>query len=323
MVKIQSELPTWDEVKGTEPWPSLLLGNGFSRNIWDRFAYSSLLEASDIEPQFLRIFEGFCTQDFEDVLGSLWRTEVVLKALETPCEEVAAAYSAIKDGLISTVHKVHPARSAIGDHVFSAIAEDVVTYSNIFTLNYDLLLYWTIMKQELTSKVKDYFWRNSAYFDVNDTDSQDTLVHFLHGALHLETTADGRTRKRTSSAGALLNQFGTEDPGQSRPLFVSEGTTVQKLKAIRASEYLRFCHSQLEGDRGNLVTFGVRFGNQDAHILEALRQHGGRRVAVSVFPGSIDHREQEILEARLSPCQVDFFDSTTHPLGLSSLTCTT
>jgi hypothetical protein len=108
----------------------------------------------------------------------------------------------------------------------------------------------------------------------------------LHGALHLETDLFGRSRKRQWQPGAnLLESFQNQDPtGGWFPLFVSEGLSRDKMRAIARSDYLSFAYQAFVVHRGPLVVFGHSLGVQDQHLANALKAER-RRVAVSVLPG--------------------------------------
>ena len=53
------------------------------------------------------------------------------------------------------------------------------------------------------------------------------------------------------------------------PLFVSEGKSKEKLKAIERSNYLSFCYESLEISEQKLVIFGSSLSDQDSHIANA------------------------------------------------------
>ena len=68
----------------------------------------------------------------------------------------------------------------------------------------------------------------------------------------------------------------------------------------------------------------------DRHICEAIERHPDRKVAIGVWVGDIDERDQrqELLirateiRGRLSKCRdVVFFDSAEHPLTSPKLHC--
>ena len=78
-----------------------------------------------------------------------------------------------------------------------------------------------------------------------------------------------------STEGTLLGSFAINNTIKTLddvPLFVTEGPTQDKLKTIRSSDYLSFCYDQLLGHGDGLCIFGHALGEQDSHIIHALRQ---------------------------------------------------
>lgn len=79
------------------------------------------------------------------------------------------------------------------------------------------------------------------------------------------------------------------------PLFVNEGPSADKLKTIRSSDYLSFCYGKLLGHGEGLCIFGHALGEQDNHIVHALRQAKPQLVAISIYPRSkafIQHQKR-------------------------------
>ena len=105
------------------------------------------------------------------------------------------------------------------------------------------------------------------------------------------------------------------------PLFVAEGSSRDKMRVIRRSEYLSHALEELRQDEAPTVIFGFGFGDSDDHILRALRDGRPRQVAISVYPALFDAERLDVLEARLRHHSVTYFDSTTHPLGAADLNC--
>jgi len=91
----------------------LLLGNGFSLNISDRFAYKSLFK------EFLKkcsrkdhhIFKSFETPNFEFILEKLLHAIFVNRIFgidDARIEEMEEASQCLKDGLVETIQDIHP-----------------------------------------------------------------------------------------------------------------------------------------------------------------------------------------------------------------------
>lgn len=193
---------------------------------------------------------------------------------------------------------------------------------------------------------KDFVWgwdtdKRRKLFDVTDTDLWEggkliTKVLFLHGALHLYKGSDGRTFKKLSGEdGSLLDLFDVQ--GDAIPLFISEGTSKDKLSAIIRNDYLSFAYERFSKHRGSLVVFGHSLTPEfDQHLIEAMKKWkrydqkrasfqripSRRVVAFSLRPTNDSHDVIETksrLTKALADYEVRFFDSRTHPLGQAGL----
>jgi hypothetical protein len=316
---------SWDRLSN-RTWPTLLIGNGASINISTDFAYSSLLTNAHLDPVLTQLFADLATADFESVLESLWHADRVLAALNRPRRQVNSLYAALRTELAQTVRRVHVAWSDIPRSTFTSIAGEITSHDLVFTLNYDLLLYWSIMQSHPRAPVGDFFWNAATIFDPTDVGlaTGRTGILYLHGGLHLWVNdLTGQSGKWSSTGANLLSGFGANlaNSPNRRPLFVSEGTSLQKLRAIRKSEYLSFARSALTDDAAATVVFGASFGPQDAHVVRSLRIGGRRNIAISILPGTNAENVSAMAQYRhLLPDQsLFFFDARTHPLGDSAL----
>lgn len=166
------------------------------------------------------------------------------------------------------------------------------SYRQIYTTNYDLLLYWAILSNPQT--FKDYFWDNNLSFDPDNTELRlgTIAVHYLHGALHLFRDNDGGVRKITTNDD-LLTDIYNNIRNDRLPLSVSEGDHEQKLLKIRSNEYLRFCYNKLGNSTGNILIFGHTLSSQfDEHLLVALkhayeRSQRALSVSISIYGNNI------------------------------------
>lgn len=318
-------LQTWTKLKN-QSWPTLIVGNGLSINIWPEFAYPQLLPRAAMSAAASQLFIDLRTSNFEVVLEALWHAERVLGALGRPHKQVIDLYAHIRSELIDAIGRVHVAWSDVDAATFTQIADALDDHALAFTLNYDLLTYWALMENRTTTNIGDFFWNQSHTFDPADTglSSNRTGLLYLHGGVHLwQNASTGETGKWTAQSGNLLTGLaGSLRKSQSRqPLLVSEGTSRHKMRVVRRSDYLSFAHHQLIADTANTVIFGVSFGSQDDHIVRAINTGGRRRLAISVYPGSPDENIAAMAhyETKFPGMDLNFFDSRTHPLGDSGL----
>jgi hypothetical protein len=312
------ELEDWADVVDDQEWPLLLLGNGASRAVSDKFAYHSLYLQAPLSDEDRELFEALGTTNFEEVLNHLRTAELVCDQLGHASNEVSDRYSSIQEALIQVVNDHHVAweDAQAGDclsHIRSALRE----HAEVFTTSYDLLIYWAMMSGAPPGDgFGDLFWNAGHKFDPLNTDvnNDKTIVYWLHGGLHLQRGTFGDTIKRTNQGENLLTTFAA---GSNVPLFITEGTWKKKRGAIRRSDYLEYSYRTFAGSTEALVVFGQALGGADHHLVRAITQAPGREVAYSVYPGTraqTNHRCAGI-EVLLPNASVRFFDSTTHPLG--------
>jgi hypothetical protein len=323
-------LKEWADLKDDYPWETLVLGNGLSINIWPEFAYRGLFEHADLDCAAHRLFSKFETENFEMVLEALWHAEQTLAALRKKTTAVTKLYENVQSALFQAVRKVHVPWRKIDRPRLQQISDAMRSYRFVFTLNYDLLTYWAAMQGGAKSAIRDFFWSDDHTFDSDNADLAEgtTGLLYLHGGLHLwQDSKTGRTGKWTTTKGSgvtLLKilQSKVSAIASRRPLFVSEGTSKEKMAVIRRSDYLSYALQTLSENRTNTVIFGASFGPQDKHITEAIASGPKRHIAISVRPGPQDQNDAAMANYRasLGRHQLHFFDSTSHPLGDGSLT---
>ena len=83
-----------------------------------------------------------------------------------------------------------------------------------------------------------------------------------------------------------------------QPVLVSEGTSAQKMARIRRSVYLTYALQSLSDNISDTVIFGANFGDQDAHIADAIGAGAQRSIAISVRRGSRAKNESAMARYR-------------------------
>lgn len=322
---VTGKLLSWSRFT-SDTWPTLLLGNGFSMNLWDGFSYKSLFDSAFFTPPADALFAELDTTNFEQVLECIHHAKLTEDALGTNTKRTVALYDEVRDTLFEEVTDSHVDWNDIGKTRFDAIAAGVLAHDKVFSTNYDLTMYWSMLQGAKSSTWGDLFWNPGAVFDRLNADRFDdrrTLVFYLHGAIHLWRNRAGVCGKWTSDRTNLLDVLNNYSATSNKqPMFVSEGTSRRKLASIRRSEYLTFCLTELEDDDSNTVVFGHGLGREDLHVIKALNRGPRRRIAVSMHPARTEKKIQEEkarIIAALQHQRVAFFDSTTHPLGDATL----
>jgi Domain of unknown function (DUF4917) len=315
-----------------EDLPALLLGNGFSmaldRNI---FGYKALMESANWSdfPSARQVLDELGTTDFEAAIKVLQTGSSVIHLYPPHGKSIASRMKAdaefLKEALVTAIATRHPDHVfTIGDKSYTSTVDFIGRFGPVFTLNYDLLLYWTLNKHAPKEMCRDGFWPPGGDSDRNFEWSDTTRsgpkykqrVHFVHGGLHL-----------FESGGALRKIVYDPDSGQNMkqqileriksgtvPLFVCEGSSQKKLQHINSHRYLTYCLNQLQNASRVLFTFGLRFSESDDHILRTIFEGPYRAMYVSVYGDADRPENQEMISklTRLSQAwgkQVSFYNS--------------
>ena len=304
-------------------WPTLLVGNGASIAVSSDFGYDSLFQVAPLTVDDTDLFDALETKNFEEVLNHLRTASLVCEQLGHASQDVDDRYESIRDALIEAVHDHHVEWLDVDDEDrLDTIRDALLDFDTVFSTNYDLLIYWAMMNSgdPPGAGFGDLFWNHQNAFDSLNTErfGDKTLVYWLHGGLHLYWGPAGETRKRTNTGANLLQSFAS---GGRIPLFVSEGSWKQKRRAIHRSDYLEHAYRTFASTDGPLVVFGQGLGGADTHLIRAIREDPTRNIAYAIYPSSqqaVDLRQAEV--SNLFPqASIEFFDSTTHPLGDPSL----
>jgi hypothetical protein len=329
--------------RGEPTRPHLLLGNGFSISFAPaRFSYGALLQNALRDGLVGRLGEQFFqdlrTQDFELVIKSLEAARRALLLLDErkyahEITELAQEVGQLKEALAQVLAALHPERPAeISDEAYARVRTFVDRHKNVYTANYDLLLYWSLMQEVgptgSRSRVSDDGFRDPGYeaeyvtWDYLDPHAQS--IFYLHGALHL-FRAGSELRKVTwvRTGEALIDQIRASLAAGYFPLYVAEGTSGEKLAQIQTSDYLSRGLRSLAGIGGGLMCYGLSLAENDSHIADAIVRSKAKRLAVSIYGDPNDKRNADTIRSanRLSadrssmspanPLLVAFYDAST------------
>jgi hypothetical protein len=299
------KLCQWSDLAG-EFKDGIILGNGASIAVDGHFSYKSLYKEAtgsfSLDSGVTTIFESYKTHDFELVLGGLSTAHQVNVALGVHDVEVVGAYNRVRDVLIKTIHQIHVSYPKAKQHL-PAIAQFLKPFKRVFSLNYDLLVYWAMMHEN--NKVAAS-WFKDCFANPNRTFKEDfeplarpfgkakgaTLVFYPHGNLILGIRRNSQISKIVSGHADLLKTITKQWTLENcTPLFVSEGSSAQKKKAIHRHSYLQFVLNNVLAQTkmgGNFVCFGWSMSRWDKHLLDALGKNKPSRLAISVYTGAAD-----------------------------------
>lgn len=321
----------WDEIKENFEDSTLILGNGASRSVSEKFSYNSLKEEAErlgiLNDDVIKLFGTFSTVDFELILRTLWHANLVNKDLDIPDNKSTEAYKSISLALVQLVREVHSDYSNIN---FKNIGDFIKRFSFIFPLSYDLIVYWTILylnENESLKNFKDCFGGGGVFnnklnsYRRKDGVKSSHIVGYPHGMLAINVDKLSSEKKLSSNASKweadttqklldlILHSWTTE---QNSPVFVSEGTSEKKVEAIHRSRYLTAIfddflpNALLENkyyprkNAKNLTIFGWALGEHDKHIIESMLskcfndQVDNMEIAISVNPNSTQQDLDEL-----------------------------
>lgn len=304
----------------------LLLGNGFSIACRpDIFHYGSLFNQANFSkiPNVKKAFEALDTQDFELVIKTLESSANLLPiyapAVRDASTQMQADATALKDLLVTTVAHNHPeVPMDISDDKFWACRQFLSNFLGgdnsgyVFTLNYDLLLYWTLMHDDnpfgsaLQLNTNDGFGNDEDNPDTDyvvwhgETGAHSARVYFLHGALHL-FDAGHELQKYTWARRQerLVDQSRTAINNNKFPIFVAEGTSQQKFSKIRHNAFLyqglKVLTSNADIRKHCFFIFGHSLAANDDHILKRLARGKFKKLYVSLYGNSSSDMNREII----------------------------
>jgi hypothetical protein len=313
----------------------LMLGNGFSIALRrEIFTYNTLLErahqSNRLSKELDDVFTTLGTTDFEKVIEALENAADLVSQYEKSnpnlAERLRKDAVRLRDVLAETIAENHPARPHDIDQAqYASCRRFLANFDGgIYTLNYDLLLYWTLMQSELAPSLDsdDGFRdpededRNYVVWDVQNTNAQ--RIFYLHGALHIYD-AQAELLKFTWSKTdiALVDQIKSSLAQRRYPLIVTEGTSEQKKDRIQHSNYLGRGYRSFSSIGGSLFIYGHSLADNDEHLLKLIDHGKIKRLFVGIYGDSTTDGNRKIIErARMVPdrrvgarAEVHFYDA--------------
>lgn len=342
--KSPMKLETFDDVvasiaKNPKRPFHLLLGNGFSI-AYDSaiFSYSALYDFIEkLDDQDLSKVLGVIeTKNFEILMQYLDQFSALIDVFGGSTdvkERVDAAGSKLRTSLLNAVKTMHP------EHVFKiseqqreACAHFLMAFLNtggkVYSTNYDLLLYWVLMRSSIdghidgcgrellnpdeVEKGEEQDWSELLW----GKNREDQNVFYVHGALQFFDNGISVIKEEYDAYNYLLQKITARmDKGQY-PIFVTAGNGRQKLAHIMHNQYLTHCFNSLCEADGSLVTFGFNFGAQDEHIIDAINKAARRNPSDklwSVYIGVYSQDDQKHIAqiADKFRCKVRIYDAKT------------
>lgn len=299
-----------DALNKTTGKKHLLLGNGFSA-AWrhDIFSYKTLLEQTDfsaLSPIIPEIFTIFNTQDFEIIIRKLRDSSIICSKYNCESDHakaMAADAEALKNALIQVLTHNHPEIPLeVSDDEYRSCADFLNKFDHIYTLNYDLLLYWTIMfgldNNLFVKDVDDGFRESEDDKNLIVWDGgHGQNVYFLHGALHVYDDGGDFVKFAYSKTGIpLIDQIRQALNDGMYPHFVAEGTYQEKMKHISHSALLDKGRRSLKTIGGNLFIYGHSLADNDTHILRTIAKSKIINLFVSIYGEPLSDSNKLIMD---------------------------
>ena len=333
-----------ESLKKKKRRPHLLLGNGFSMSFDSKiFSYNAMHDfvSQEGDADLKALFDSAMTKDFEVVMRQLVAFigyAEVLQLGDEVVDRIRDLYSKLKSSLIRAISAMHP------EHVFKVPEAKSISCANflrifldqhgqVFSTNYDLLMYWVLMRQEIKT-AGDGFGRDLVeegeaklgqepeYSELRWGRHRETQqVHYLHGGLHLFDDGVEIVKEQYDEGSYIMENISRRLEEAQFPVFVTAGSGREKLEHIAHNRYLSHCFDRFCQVEGSLVTFGFAFGDQDSHIFEAINKAAkqGRKSSPrlwSVYVGV--YCDQDLgripqLKSALK-CKVTAYDARTAPV---------
>lgn len=315
----------------------LLLGNGFSIACRpDIFVYGKLFEQADfsmLSPAARAAFGALRTQDFEKVIKALRDTKALLSAYPdiSPAliEMLQGDADGIRELLVRTIAKSHPSwPGEISDQEYSACKVFLANFDDVYTFNYDLLLYWAQMhnaegeepwSDDGFRKPPDDYDAPYVVWDPSTSRKQNTW--FLHGALHI-FDAGVEIQKYTwvNTQIRLIDQIREALNRDNFPLFVAEGKSSEKLDRILHSGYLSKAYRSFSSIKNCLFIYGHSLAENDNHYLQRIERGGLSQLYIGLYGDvnepsnkAIIQRAEEMTRKRRqnAPLAISYYDAST------------
>ncbi len=319
--------------------PHLLLGNGFSRACRNEiFAYSALFDRADfaaLSPTARAAFDVLNTRDFEVVMQALRSAASLMQAYDPTnrslIDQLLVDAAGLREVLVTAIADNHPELpSDIEASRYAACRQFLSGFKTVYTLNYDLLLYWALMNDEDGLEVEcDDGFRT---LDDPEGDGQEDYVtwepgrpgqniFYLHGALHIfDAGAEVQKYTWTRTGVRLIEQIRAALNNHLYPIFVAEGESKAKFTKIRHSDFLAKAYRSFQAIGGTLFIFGHSMATSDEHIIKLIEKGKVKQVFISIF-GDPENPANRAIQRRMDvmkasrpakrPLEVQYFSAET------------
>lgn len=295
---------------------TLLVGNGFSSRY---FSYANLLSASNLRAgvPVRELFDALGTVDFELVVRTLENARDVERVYgeHGRANQFHDDALIVREALVRAVNNTHPLHRQVLGPGYTSSATFLSEFSTVFTLNYDLLLYWVNLEKGL---LRDGFGLGGIRSPFIGPFREDAFcsLYNLHGGLHLfDDGAGGVVKALDGGRGVVATITDTIGRLGRFPVYVAEGTSAGKMARINSNHYLRHCYNALRRNLAVVFVYGHSADDNDAHVYRAIFGSEAEHVYFGIYRP--DETKVRIFDGQLAKYQrsagsragYTFFDS--------------
>jgi hypothetical protein len=220
------------------------------------------------------LFDRLKTVDFERVVKALEGASEVEMAYgnKAHAEQLVADAGRVREALVHAIRGTHPAHRQEIEDVIPSCITFLSLFDKVFTLNYDLLLYWVSLSDE--ARFPDGFGLGDERNGFRGPFKKDAYcsIYNLHGGLHLFRNGPDVEKRLAGTTGVIDAIAKTITVDKRFPIYVAEGTSPAKMARIKANDYLTHCYEKLGSSAGSFFVFGHSAAPNDAHVHQAILQ---------------------------------------------------
>ena len=297
----------------------LLIGNGFSIDISEKFEYESLMNLvkyENLTSSLRKLLDSSNEMNIEDILKMVEISRDVMNCMGKECVDFQPLINEIKINFIKVITDIQPSKEYYEGRINGNVKrlEILKKFSKVFTTNYDLSLYYIVSKESNSSFI-DYFGKSDfpvllTFNSQNHIDPNKIPVYYLHGNLMIfRVVVDGvyTSKVRYKNGSTILRQIVTRINENDFPVIVTEGLSTQKTNKINSNDYLKYCWKSLKDlKEDEIVVYGHSLSDSDQHIVELIDKKF-KTVYYGIYNNS--RQNQQIIKSKFSNSKVLFFES--------------
>lgn len=293
-----------EEIKRKKPC-HLLIGNGFSIAFDECFGIreNTLEEVGTRYSSMFSLGTNVSESDNESISSSSGKD---LLRIKPNLKQRKENYPNVMFWEVARKHptSIEMIRSSEAKNCVNFIGFYLNNGGKVFTTNYDMLLYWSIVKgRELefsevcpleyvdgftsfNEKLGRVYWNGP-------TDDQN--IFYCHGAMNLDAS-DGKCFRHMNDMLTMSSVISEFFDKKKRPLVVSAEKYTDKLDVINQNQYLKDCIDKLANLSGSLVVIGLSLTQNDDHIVDALAS-ACRKNKLRVYYGYFEEEDKKTLKS--------------------------